>query len=136
MMQLKWPKYQNPKDEYMRWTKQIFTEFCQRCIKLIVDTPHFQVTQLTIRKAENFKFRCGDWVFVQIPSICYEWHPFTISSAPEQKDVFTLHIRSVGGWTNKLHSYFRKEQRLMWLEDKTNTPPQQGQTFKKSFQKR
>ena len=112
------------------------TEFCQRCIKLIVDTPHFQVTQLTIRKAENFKFRCGDWVFVQIPSICYEWHPFTISSAPEQKDVFTLHIRSVGGWTNKLHSYFQKEQRLMWLEDKTNTPPQQGQTFKKSLQKR
>ena len=38
----------------------------------------------------------GDWVFVKIPAIAKsEWHPFTISSAPEQQDFFTLHIRGI-----------------------------------------
>ena len=41
-------------------------------------------------------------MFIQIPSITrYEWHPFTISSAPETKDVFWLHIIGVGSWTNE-----------------------------------
>ena len=30
-------------------------------------------------------YRAGDYIFVLIPAIAkYEWHPFTISSAPEQ----------------------------------------------------
>jgi NADPH oxidase 5 len=30
-------------------------------------------------------FRPGDYVFVNIPTIAkYEWHPFTLSSAPEE----------------------------------------------------
>ena len=30
-------------------------------------------------------YRAGDYIFVLIPEIAkYEWHPFTISSAPEQ----------------------------------------------------
>ncbi|KAL1449401.1 hypothetical protein MTO96_043978 [Rhipicephalus appendiculatus] len=36
----------------------------------------------------------------------FEWHPFTISSAPEKDDVIWLHIRSFGGWTNHLYQYF------------------------------
>ena len=41
----------------------------------------------------------GDWVFVKIPAIAKsEWHPFTISSAPEQQDFFTLHIRGINVW--------------------------------------
>ena len=40
-----------------------------------------------------------------------EWHPFTISSAPEQAGYFTLHIRGVGQWTNRLYSYFEEEYR-------------------------
>ena len=38
-----------------------------------------------------------------------EWHPFTISSAPEMPGSFTLHIRGVGQWTNRLYSYFEEE---------------------------
>ena len=38
-----------------------------------------------------------------------EWHPFTISSAPEVGDYFTLHIRGVGNWTNKLHELIRNK---------------------------
>ncbi|XP_014235991.1 NADPH oxidase 5 [Trichogramma pretiosum] len=69
-----------------------------------------RVTHLRIKKPRNFDFRPGDYVFVNIPVIAYwEWHPFTISSAPEEKDYFSLHIRGVGGWTNNLYSYLDQE---------------------------
>ena len=40
-----------------------------------------------------------------------EWHPFTISSAPEVGSHFTLHIRGVGHWTNQLHQLFEDQYR-------------------------
>jgi NAD(P)H-flavin reductase len=44
-----------------------------------------KVTHLVIRRPPNFEFSPGDYVFIRIPRIAkYEWHPFTISSAPEQ----------------------------------------------------
>lgn len=70
-----------------------------------------KVTHLVIKRPPNFYFRPGDYVFVNIPAIAkYEWHPFTLSSAPEQEDYMWLHIRGVGEWTNRLYSYFEKEQ--------------------------
>ena len=49
---------------------------------------------------------------MKIPVIAKsEWHPFTISSAPEQQDTFELHIRGVGQWTNRLYEYFEEEYR-------------------------
>ena len=68
------------------------------------------VTGLVINRPQQFKFNPGDWVFIKIPSISWmEWHPFTISSAPEAEDYFTLHIRGVGDWTKKLHAYVKEE---------------------------
>lgn len=70
-----------------------------------------KVTHLVIKRPPHFHFRPGDYVFVSIPAIAkYEWHPFTLSSAPEQDDYMWLHIRGVGEWTNRLYSYFEKEQ--------------------------
>ncbi|KAL1130042.1 hypothetical protein AAG570_012985 [Ranatra chinensis] len=70
-----------------------------------------RVTHLVIKRPPHFDFHPGDYVFVNIPAIAkYEWHPFTISSAPEQEDYMWLHIRGVGEWTNRLHNYFEKEQ--------------------------
>ncbi|CAL1686702.1 unnamed protein product [Lasius platythorax] len=70
-----------------------------------------KVTHLVIKRPPHFHFHPGDYVFVNIPVIArYEWHPFTISSAPEQEDYMWLHIRAVGEWTNSLYSYFEKEQ--------------------------
>ncbi|XP_012271496.1 NADPH oxidase 5 [Orussus abietinus] len=70
-----------------------------------------RVTHLVIKRPHHFDFRPGDYVFVNVPVIArYEWHPFTISSAPEQEDYMWLHIRAVGEWTNSLYSYFEKEQ--------------------------
>uniref|UniRef100_A0A8D0ANX8 NADPH oxidase 5 n=1 Tax=Sander lucioperca TaxID=283035 RepID=A0A8D0ANX8_SANLU len=52
------------------------------------------------------------YVYVNIPEIAkYEWHPFTISSPPEQSDSLWLHIRSMGQWTNRLYEYFRQPER-------------------------
>ncbi|XP_067653727.1 NADPH oxidase 5-like [Haliotis asinina] len=66
-----------------------------------------QVTHLVITKPPNMKYRPGDYVFLQIPDIAkHEWHPFTISSAPEMAGKLWVHVRSAGHWTNKLYEYF------------------------------
>jgi hypothetical protein len=47
-----------------------------------------RVIQLIIKRPLNFEFHPGDYVYVQIPMITkYEWHPLTISSAPEQEGI-------------------------------------------------
>lgn len=44
-----------------------------------------QVTHLVIKRPQFFHFKPGDYVYINIPVIAkYEWHPFTISSAPEK----------------------------------------------------
>jgi len=69
-----------------------------------------RVTNLIIERPPGFNFSAGDWVFIKIPAVASsEWHPFTISSAPEVSGQFTLHIRGVGQWTNSLHALFKAE---------------------------
>ncbi|KAI4880347.1 hypothetical protein NFI96_021114, partial [Prochilodus magdalenae] len=68
-----------------------------------------KVTHLVIKRPPFFHFKPGDYVYINIPVIAkYEWHPFTISSAPEQQDTIWLHVRSMGQWTNRLFEYFRQ----------------------------
>ena len=43
-----------------------------------------RVLRLVVVKPTNFKFNPGDFVYVMVPQITKrEWHPITISSAPE-----------------------------------------------------
>lgn len=82
-----------------------------------------KVTALVIKKPAYFKHSAGDWVFLKVPAVTkFEWHPFTISSAPEEADTFTLHIRAVGGWTQKLHELVSKQQSQTNYKDVCNTP--------------
>lgn len=54
----------------------------------------FKVTNLVITRPTNFKFKSGDYIFINIPKIAkYEWHPFTISSAPELKGDIAKNIK-------------------------------------------
>ncbi|KAF4094902.1 NADPH oxidase 5 [Onychostoma macrolepis] len=70
-----------------------------------------KVTHLVIKRPPSFQFKPGDYVYINIPVIAkYEWHPFTISSAPEQQDTLWLHVRSMGQWTNRLYEYFRQPE--------------------------
>ena len=49
-------------------------------------------------------------MFLQAPAISrIQWHPFTISSAPDEKTV-TVHIKTLdeGSWTLSLMKYFQQ----------------------------
>ncbi len=64
---------------------------------------------MVIKKPDKWKHSPGDWVFIRVPEIAqFERHPFTISSAPETQDTFTLHIRGIGTWTNRLYKYYEE----------------------------
>ncbi|CAL8260222.1 unnamed protein product [Merluccius merluccius] len=70
-----------------------------------------KVTHLVIKRPQFFTFKPGDYLYLNIPDIAkYEWHPFTISSAPEQSDTLWLHIRSMGQWTNRVFEFFRQPE--------------------------
>lgn len=59
-----------------------------------------QVTHLVIKRPQFFHFKPGDYVYINIPEIAkYEWHPFTISSAPEQPGTCRRRARRQSGVT-------------------------------------
>ena len=73
-----------------------------------------KVVSLVIKRPPHFAFKPGDYIFINIPAIAtFEWHPFTISSAPEQSDAISLHIRVVGHWTRRLYEYFEAEKKRL-----------------------
>jgi predicted ferric reductase len=62
------------------------------------------VTRLEIERSAGFRFRPGDYCFLCIPALAaHEWHPFTISSAPERGNL-VFHVRSLGDWTSALRA--------------------------------
>jgi len=69
------------------------------------------VTRVEIARPAGFSFAAADYVFVRIPAVArHEWHPFTISSAPE-RDSITLHVRSVGNWTSAVRALAEERSR-------------------------
>lgn len=59
------------------------------------------VIHLTMDVA-RFRYKPGQYLYLSCPSLgTTEWHPFTITSAPEQMHV-TVHIRTRGDWTRRL----------------------------------
>ncbi|TNY18171.1 NADPH oxidase [Rhodotorula diobovata] len=50
----------------------------------------------------SFSYKAGQWVYLNLPELSrFQWHPFTISSAPDDPCV-SVHIRQVGDWTQAL----------------------------------
>jgi len=48
-----------------------------------------------------WKYRAGQYVFLQVPKISFfQWHPFTVSACVERE--MWLHIKVEGSWTKKL----------------------------------
>ncbi|XP_065906157.1 NADPH oxidase 5-like isoform X2 [Dysidea avara] len=99
-----------------------------------------RVSHLVLTRPTNFTYQPGDYVFIQIPCIAkYEWHPFTISSAPEQKGFLWLHIRSVGTWTNKLYEFFEyrnmeNERRMIAMQLPRDQQVQQTHELEQAVQ--
>eukprot|EP01095_Lingulamoeba_sp_RSL-Kostka_P005666 TRINITY_DN170_c1_g2_i1.p1 TRINITY_DN170_c1_g2~~TRINITY_DN170_c1_g2_i1.p1 ORF type:complete len:545 (+),score=177.86 TRINITY_DN170_c1_g2_i1:137-1771(+) len=54
---------------------------------------------------KKFKYKSGQYLFLNCPYLSYyEWHPFTISSAPHEEFI-SCHIRCVGKWTKGLRDF-------------------------------
>ena len=79
-----------------------------------------QVVRLVIERPVDFEFQAGDYVYVNLPQVAqFEWHPFTISSAPEEAEHLTLHIRVAGGWTGRLYTICQEDvERLERQQDR------------------
>jgi NADPH oxidase 2 len=59
------------------------------------------VMELQIKK-EKTTTRAGQYIFISCPEVSYfQWHPFTLTSAPEE-DYISVHIRVVGDFTTAL----------------------------------
>ena len=56
----------------------------------------------------KFHHRCGQYLMLQCPELGREWHPFTITSAPEEEFV-SVHIRCRGDWTKALQKKLNPE---------------------------
>uniref|UniRef100_A0A8C8CQP7 FAD-binding FR-type domain-containing protein n=1 Tax=Oncorhynchus tshawytscha TaxID=74940 RepID=A0A8C8CQP7_ONCTS len=84
---------------------------CERLLRFIRYMQTVKYRKIVIRPSKvlelqlvknGFKMDVGQYVFLNCPAISQlEWHPFTMTSAPEE-DFFSVHIRSVGDWTQKL----------------------------------
>ncbi len=62
---------------------------------------------LRFARPEGFDYEAGDFIFICVPSVARaEWHPFTLTSAPEHKSSLTIHVRSLGNWTYALREQF------------------------------
>ena len=54
-------------------------------------------------------------MYIAIPELSlFEWHPFSLSSSPEQK-IVTLHIRKAGDWTSALYDLATKKMEVSIL---------------------
>ncbi|KAJ1439964.1 Riboflavin synthase-like beta-barrel [Sesbania bispinosa] len=70
------------------------------------------VFSLIMSKPNGFKYKSGQYIFLQCPKISpFEWHPFSITSAPGD-DYLSVHIRTVGDWTQELKFLFTEDEKL------------------------
>jgi hypothetical protein len=59
------------------------------------------VTRLELDRPRGFEYAAGDYIFLRLPDVArHEWHPFTLTSAPEDRRRITVHVRSLGNWSS------------------------------------
>jgi len=88
-----------------------------------------RVLELQLKKSA-FNFKPGQYLFLNCPYIALqEWHPLTISSAPEEEYV-SLHIRIVGDWTGDLWNFLNPEKKLGIIQENVITAPDGSPIFK------
>ncbi|XP_076159140.1 NADPH oxidase 2 [Alosa pseudoharengus] len=89
----------------------MFLYVCERLVRLWRSHQKVVITKVVMHpsktlelqmRKKGFKMEVGQYVFLKCPSVSQlEWHPFTLTSAPEE-DHFSVHVRIVGDWTEGL----------------------------------
>jgi len=88
-----------------------------------------KVLELQLKKS-TFNYKPGQYLFLNCPYIAsHEWHPFTISSAPEE-DFVSVHIRVVGDWTGDLWNFLNPEKKLGVVQENLLSAPDGSAIFK------
>eukprot|EP01102_Stenamoeba_stenopodia_P013604 TRINITY_DN4438_c0_g3_i1.p1 TRINITY_DN4438_c0_g3~~TRINITY_DN4438_c0_g3_i1.p1 ORF type:complete len:560 (-),score=66.87 TRINITY_DN4438_c0_g3_i1:1030-2709(-) len=84
----------------------------KRNVRLLKVISHpSDVLEVHLQKKRRFLYSAGQYLYLNCPYISrYEWHPFTITTAPEQEYV-SCHIRCVGPWTKRLREILNPENK-------------------------
>lgn len=72
---------------------------------------------LKMQLVKPFNYVAGQYAEIRVPSISSEWHPFTIASAPHEKNM-TFFIKAAGDWTTQLYEIFERNEEnptIEWL---------------------
>lgn len=87
------------------------------------------VTELQLKKT-GMTYRSGQYIFLNCPYIGkQEWHPFTISSAPDD-DYLGVHIRTAGDWTGDLEAFLNPNNELGVVQENLLSAPDGSPLFK------
>lgn len=88
-----------------------------------------KVIELQMKK-HSFHYIPGQYLFLNCPYLSnHEWHPFTISSAPEEEFV-SVHIRVVGDWTTDLWNYLNPDKKLGLVQENLVCDPKGNAIFR------
>ncbi|XP_078544539.1 NADPH oxidase 1 [Lissotriton helveticus] len=112
------PKFAGNEPVTWKWVlAPIILYLIERLIRFIRSRQRVVVTKAVIHpskvlelqmKKKGFRMEVGQYIFINCPSISHlEWHPFTLTSAPEE-DFFSVHMRSAGDWTENLNKAFQE----------------------------
>jgi predicted ferric reductase len=108
--------------QFWMWLVAPFAVFLLDCLaRALFQTRRLRITSLTpladgvtsvvMEKPKRMRFYPGDYLRLQVPGISrWEWHPFTISAAPETSRI-AVHVRNNGDWSGALHNLSRRKDR-------------------------
>lgn len=84
-----------------------------------------RVLELRMKK-QSFPYKPGQYLFLNCPYVSpHEWHPFTITSAPEE-DFVSVHINIVGNWTGKVSALLNPDKKLGIVQQDVLESPSGG----------
>jgi NAD(P)H-flavin reductase len=92
--------------------ERVYREFSSRSPVALLSVTHMtsNVLSLALEKTGPLaEYKEGQYAYLLCPAISsFQWHPFTISSAPQEKTVtFHIRVQAPGSWTHKLQQYLR-----------------------------
>lgn len=95
--------------------RKIGMAFCRYPRKASVRIISDSVVEVCFPKMDGFDYNPGQYIYLAVPELSiFQWHPFSLSSSPEQK-IVTLHIRKAGAWTTDLYELAKKKMEISIL---------------------